>query len=261
MARQFIYHMSGLSKAFSGGKKVLDDIHLSFYPDAKIGVLGPNGAGKSTLLRIMAGLESEFSGEAWAAEGARIGYLPQEPQLDPSLDVKGNVMLGVAQKQAILDRYNDLMMNYSDETAEEATSLQDQIDSAGLWDLDSKVDMAMQALRITWTYGEGNVSRGRLKQSMRIMLDRGGYAELVLADLARWKDWEVMGRIVKMYDRKGPDLRGFKISAIRYLMAATKDVPQNGGKPGSHVAQARNHLKAIKKADPKMYRAAVRMLL
>ncbi len=147
MARQFIYHMSGLSKAFSGGKKVLENIHLSFYPDAKIGVLGPNGAGKSTLLKIMAGLESEFTGEAWAADGARIGYLPQEPELDPSLDVKGNVMLGVAAKQAILDRYNDLMMNYSDETAEEATSLQDQIDSAGLWDLDSKVDMAMQALR------------------------------------------------------------------------------------------------------------------
>ena len=147
MARQFIYHMSGLSKAFTGGKKVLENVHLSFYPDAKIGVLGPNGAGKSTLLRIMAGLDTEFSGEAWAADGARIGYLPQEPELDPGLDVKGNVMLGVAQKQAILERYNDLMMNYSDETAEEAASLQDQIDSAGLWDLDSKVDMAMQALR------------------------------------------------------------------------------------------------------------------
>ena len=147
MARQFIYHMSGLSKAYSGGKKVLENINLSFYPDAKIGVLGPNGSGKSTLLRIMAGLEKEFTGEAWAADGARIGYLPQEPELDPGLDVKGNVMLGVAQKQAILDRYNELMMNYSDETAEEATSLQDQIDSAGLWDLDSKVDMAMQALR------------------------------------------------------------------------------------------------------------------
>ena len=147
MARQFIYHMSGLSKAFTGGKKVLENVHLSFYPDAKIGVLGPNGAGKSTLLRIMAGLDTEFSGEAWAADGARIGYLPQEPELDPGLDVKGNVMLGVAQKQAILERYNELMMNYSDETAEEAASLQDQIDSAGLWDLDSKVDMAMQALR------------------------------------------------------------------------------------------------------------------
>lgn len=147
MARQFIYHMSGLSKTYAGGKKVLDGIHLSFYPDAKIGVLGPNGAGKSTLLKIMAGLETEYTGEAWAAEGAKVGYLPQEPQLNPDKNVRGNVMEGVARKQAILDRYNELMMDYSEETAEEASALQDQIDSAGLWDLDSKVEMAMQALR------------------------------------------------------------------------------------------------------------------
>ena len=147
MARQFIYHMSGLSKAFSGGKKVLDNINLSFYPDAKIGVLGPNGAGKSTLLKIMAGLDKEFTGEAWAADGAKIGYLAQEPELDASKDVLGNVMEGVAEKQAILDRYNELMMNYSDETAEEASRLQDEIDSANLWDLESKVEMAMDALR------------------------------------------------------------------------------------------------------------------
>jgi ATP-binding cassette ChvD family protein len=146
MARQFIYHMQGLSKAYSGGKKVLDNIHLSFYPDAKIGVLGPNGSGKSTLLRIMAGLDKEFTGEAWAAEGARVGYLPQEPQLDASKDVKGNVMEGVAAKQAVLDRYNQLMMSYSDETAEEAAKLQDEIDSKGLWDLESKVEMSMDAL-------------------------------------------------------------------------------------------------------------------
>jgi ATP-binding cassette ChvD family protein len=146
MARQFIYHMQGLSKAFSGGKKVLENINLSFYPDAKIGVLGPNGAGKSTLLRIMAGLDKEFTGEAWAADGARVGYLPQEPQLNPAKDVLGNVMEGVAAKQAVLDRYNDLMMNYSDETAEEASKLQDQIDSQGLWDLESKVQMSMDAL-------------------------------------------------------------------------------------------------------------------
>ncbi len=146
MARQFIYHMQGLSKAFSGGKKILENINLSFYPDAKIGVLGPNGSGKSTLLKIMAGLDKEFSGEAWAAEGARVGYLPQEPELDASLDVKGNVMLGVAAKQAILDRYNELMMNYSDETAEEASKLQDEIDSKNLWDLDSRVEMSMDAL-------------------------------------------------------------------------------------------------------------------
>lgn len=147
MARQFIYHMSGLSKTYSGGKKVLDNIHLSFYPDAKIGVLGPNGSGKSTLLRIMAGLDREYTGEAWAADGAKIGYLPQEPELDNSKDVRGNVMEGVAEKQAIIDRYNELMMNYSDETADEGAKLQDIIDSQDLWDLDSKVEMAMEALR------------------------------------------------------------------------------------------------------------------
>ncbi|WP_299934851.1 energy-dependent translational throttle protein EttA [uncultured Nitratireductor sp.] len=146
MARQFIYHMSGLNKAY-GSKKVLENVHLSFYPDAKIGILGPNGAGKSTVLRIMAGLDKEFTGEAWLAEGATCGYLPQEPQLDPALDVMGNVMEGVAAKKAILDRYNELMMDYSDETAEEASRLQDQIDSQNLWDLESQVEMAMEALR------------------------------------------------------------------------------------------------------------------
>ena len=146
MARQFIYHMHGLSKAYSG-KKVLENINLSFYPDAKIGVLGPNGAGKSTLLRIMAGIDKEFTGEAWLAEGATSGYLPQEPQLDASKDVMGNVMEGVAEKQAILDRYNELMMNYSDDTAEEGAKLQDQIDAMNLWDLDAQVEQAMDALR------------------------------------------------------------------------------------------------------------------
>jgi ATP-binding cassette ChvD family protein len=146
MARQFIYHMQGLSKTYPGGKKVLENIHLSFYPDAKIGVLGVNGAGKSTLLKIMAGMDKEYSGEAWVAEGARVGYLPQEPQLDASLDVRGNVMLGVAEKKAILDRYNELAMNYSDETADEMTALQDEIEAQGLWDLDSQVDQAMDAL-------------------------------------------------------------------------------------------------------------------
>jgi ATP-binding cassette ChvD family protein len=146
MARQFIYHMQGLTKTYPGGKKVLDNIHLSFYPDAKIGVLGVNGAGKSTLLRIMAGIDKEFTGEGFVAEGARVGYLPQEPQLDPTLNVRENVMLGVAEKKAILDRYNDLAMNYSDETADEMTKLQDEIEAKGLWDLDSQVDQAMDAL-------------------------------------------------------------------------------------------------------------------
>jgi ATP-binding cassette ChvD family protein len=146
MARQFIYHMHGMSKAYAGGKKVLDNIHLSFYPDAKIGILGPNGSGKSTLLKIMAGIDTEFTGEAWAAEGAKVGYLEQEPQLDPTLDVLGNVMLGVKEKKAVIDRYNELMMDYSDETADEAAKLQDVIDSQNLWDLESQVEVAMEAL-------------------------------------------------------------------------------------------------------------------
>ncbi len=147
MARQFIYHMQGLTKTWPGGKKVLDNVHLSFYPDAKIGVLGVNGSGKSTLLRIMAGIDKEFVGEGWVADGARVGYLQQEPPLDGSLNVRGNVMVGVAKQQAILDRYNELAMNYSDETADEMMKLQDEIEAQGLWDLDSKVDQAMDALR------------------------------------------------------------------------------------------------------------------
>ena len=145
-ARQFIYHMQGLGKTWPGGKKVLENINLSFYPDAKIGVLGVNGSGKSTLLRIMAGLDAEFVGEGFVAEGATVGYLPQEPALDPALTVRGNAMLGVKEKQAILDRYNELAMNYSDETADEMTRLQDEIEAKGLWDLDSQVEQAMDAL-------------------------------------------------------------------------------------------------------------------
>src|ERR1700674_593606 len=147
MARQFVYHMQGLTKTYPGNRKVLENINLSFYPDAKIGVLGPNGSGKSTLLRIMAGLDKEFSGEAWAADVARVGFLPQEPQLDPSKSVRENVMEGVAPQRAVLARYNELAMNYSDETAEEMTRLQDEIEAKGLWDLDSKIDQAMDALR------------------------------------------------------------------------------------------------------------------
>ncbi|MGA3307869.1 MAG: energy-dependent translational throttle protein EttA [Xanthobacteraceae bacterium] len=147
MARQFIYHMQGLSKTYPGNRKVLENINLSFYPDAKIGVLGVNGAGKSTLLRIMAGIDKDFLGEAWAAQGARVGYLSQEPQVDPAKSVRDNVMDGVAPQKAILERYNELAMNYSDETADEMTKLQDEIEAKGLWDLDSKVDQAMDALR------------------------------------------------------------------------------------------------------------------
>jgi len=144
---QYVYHMDGVSKTYPGGKKCFENIKLNFLPGVKIGVVGVNGSGKSTLLRIMAGMDKDFQGEAWAAKGARVGYLPQEPNLDPTLDVRGNVMLGVAEKQAILDRYNDLAMNYSDETADEMAALQDVIDAKNLWDLDSQIDVAMEALR------------------------------------------------------------------------------------------------------------------
>ncbi len=144
---QYVYVMKGLSKTYPGGKQVLKDIWLSFYPGAKIGIVGVNGAGKSTLMKIMAGLDPEFTGEAWAADGVRMGYLPQEPQLNPDKDVRGNVMEGVAAKQALIDRYNEIAANYSDETADEMARLQDEIEAAGLWDLDSKVDQAMDALR------------------------------------------------------------------------------------------------------------------
>ena len=146
-AYQYVYHMSGVSKTYPGGKKTFENIHLNFLPGVKIGVVGVNGAGKSTLMKIMAGLDKDFSGEAWAAEGAKVGYLPQEPQLDESLNVRDNVMLGVAEKKAKLDRFNELAMNYSDETADEMAALQDEIDSQNLWDLDSQIDVAMEALR------------------------------------------------------------------------------------------------------------------
>ncbi len=144
---QYVYHMEGVSKTYPGGKKCFENIHLNFLPGVKIGVVGINGSGKSTLLRIMAGIDTDFKGEAWAAKGSKVGYLPQEPWLDPTLDVKGNVMLGVAKQQAILDRYNELAMNYSDETADEMAALQDQIDAENLWELDATVGVAMDALR------------------------------------------------------------------------------------------------------------------
>jgi ATP-binding cassette ChvD family protein len=144
---QFVYFMDGVSKTYPGGKKVFENIRLNFLPGVKIGVVGVNGAGKSSLLKIMAGLDKDFSGEAWAAEGAKVGYLPQEPHLEENLNVRENVMLGVAGKKAKLDRYNELAMNYSDETADEMAQLQDQIDAENLWDLDSQIDIAMEALR------------------------------------------------------------------------------------------------------------------
>jgi ATP-binding cassette ChvD family protein len=144
---QYVYVMNRLSKTYAGGKQVLKDVTLAFLPGAKIGVVGVNGSGKSTLLRIMAGEETEFVGESWAADGVSVGYLAQEPRLDEDKDVAGNVMEGVAAKKAKLDRYNELAVNYSDETADEMAKLQDEIDAQNLWDLDSQVEQAMDALR------------------------------------------------------------------------------------------------------------------
>jgi ATP-binding cassette ChvD family protein len=182
VSRQFIYHMRGLTKTYSSGKKVLDNVHLSFYPDAKIGVLGVNGAGKSTLLRIMAGIDTDWNGEGWVAEGARVGYLPQEPQLDPTKNVRENVTKGVAHKQAILDRYNELAMNYSEETADEMTRLQDEIEAKGLWDLDSQVDQAMDALRCPpddWSVDKLSGGERRRVALCKLLLEQ---PELLLLD-------------------------------------------------------------------------------
>ena len=180
--RQFIYHMQGLTKTFPPSKKVLDNIHLSFYPDAKIGVLGVNGSGKSTLLRIMAGIDKEFTGEGWVAEGARVGYLEQEPQLDSTKTVRENIMEGVAAKKALLDRYNEIASNYSDETADEMAKLQDKIDSQNLWDLDSQVDLAMDALRCSADDAEVTKLSGGERRRValcRLLLDQ---PELLLLD-------------------------------------------------------------------------------
>jgi ATP-binding cassette ChvD family protein len=167
---QFVYYMKGMSKTYPGGKQVLKDIWLSFYPGAKIGIVGINGAGKSTLMKIMAGIDKEFTGEAWAADGVRVGYLPQEPQLDPELDVRGNVMLGVAAKKALVDRYNEIAANYTDETADEMARLQDEIEAKGLWDLDSQVDQAMDSLGCP--DGEAEVTKLSGGEKRRVALCR-----------------------------------------------------------------------------------------
>jgi ATP-binding cassette ChvD family protein len=182
MARQFIYHMQGLTKTYPGNRKVLENINLSFYPDAKIGVLGVNGSGKSTLLRIMAGIDTEYVGEGWVAEGARVGYLQQEPQLDEAKTVRENVMEGVASKKALVDRYNEIASNYTDETADEMSRLQDEIDSKNLWDLDSQVDLAMDALRCPPDDAEvGKLSGGERRRVAlcKLLLDQ---PELLLLD-------------------------------------------------------------------------------
>jgi ATP-binding cassette ChvD family protein len=182
MARQFVYNMKDVSKVYPGNRKVLENVNLSFYPEAKIGVLGVNGSGKSTLLRIMAGLDREYTGEAWAAEGVRVGYLPQEPELDPAKSVRDNVMEGVAPQKAIVDRYNELATNYSEDAADEMTKLQDEIEAKGLWDLDSKVDQAMDALRCPSDDGDvAKLSGGERRRVAlcRLLLEQ---PELLLLD-------------------------------------------------------------------------------
>jgi ATP-binding cassette ChvD family protein len=167
---QYVYHMHKLSKTYPGGKQVLKDISLSFFPGAKIGVVGLNGAGKSTLLKIMAGELEDYVGEAWAAEGVRVGYLPQEPELDAGKDVLGNAMEGVAEKKALVDRYNELAANYSDETAEEMAKLQDEIEAQGLWDLDVQVEQALDALRCP--PGDAEVAKLSGGEKRRVALTR-----------------------------------------------------------------------------------------
>jgi len=147
---QYVFHMQGLTKAYPGGKKVFENIHLSFLPSAKIGVVGVNGSGKSTLLRIMAGVDKDFVGEAWAADGVKVGYLPQEPKLDPTKNVFENIAATCPEKMMV-DQFNEISMklgeDYSDELMEEMTKLQERIDAADAWDIDSKIEMAMNALR------------------------------------------------------------------------------------------------------------------
>src|SRR5581483_7821118 len=147
MSAQYIFTTHKLSRRYPPDKEVLTDISLSFYPGAKIGVLGYNGAGKSTLLRIMAQLDTEFDGHAQLGMNATVGLLEQEPTLDPAKDVKGNVEDGVAEIRALLDRFNELSMNYSDETADEFSRVQEQIDAVDGWNLDTTLEYAMDALR------------------------------------------------------------------------------------------------------------------
>ncbi|MEE8393180.1 MAG: ATP-binding cassette domain-containing protein, partial [Rhodospirillales bacterium] len=154
-AYQYVYVMKKLTKVFPGGREILKDITLSFLPGVKIGVLGPNGAGKSTLLRIMAGLDGDFGGEAWAADGVRVGYLEQEPQLDPAKDVEGNVMEGLGEVKELLDSFNEISARFAEpmdddemnELLAEQGELQEKIDAVNGWEFERTIEIAMEALR------------------------------------------------------------------------------------------------------------------
>ncbi|MFO1242887.1 MAG: energy-dependent translational throttle protein EttA [Rickettsiales bacterium] len=178
MAHQYIYVMKDLAKTYPGGKQVLKGIWLSFYPGAKIGVLGPNGAGKSTLLKIMAGVEKEFSGEAWAAEGTKIGYLEQEPQLDPTKNVMENIMVALADRKKLVDDFNDVSMKLGEVTdddemnklIEQQAELQEKIDAANAWDLEREIEIAMDALRTP--PGDADVTKISGGERRRVALAR-----------------------------------------------------------------------------------------
>lgn len=183
MARHdYVFHMDRVSKTFPSGKKCFENIRLSFFPRVKIGVVGVNGSGKSTLMRIMAGLDKDFTGEAWAASGVRVGYLPQEPELDPGLNVRENVMLGVSEQMGLLERFNEIAINYSDETAEEMASLQDRIDALNLWDIDSKIDQAMEAVRCPPDEAEVNSLSGGEKRRVALCQLLLSAPEMLLLD-------------------------------------------------------------------------------
>jgi energy-dependent translational throttle protein EttA len=176
VAPQFIYVMKGLRKVVPPSRVILDDIWLSFYPGAKIGVLGPNGAGKSSLLRIMAGIDQEFQGEAWAHPGTRVGFLPQEPALDPSKTVQGNVEEAVAAQRALLKEFEDISMAFAEPMDDKAmeklldrqAKVQEQIDAHDLWNLDNKIEIAMDALRLP--PGDADVSRLSGGEKRRVAL-------------------------------------------------------------------------------------------
>ena len=175
-SHQYVYVMNRLSKAWPGGKEVLKNVSLSFFPGAKIGVLGLNGSGKSTLLRIMAGIETEFQGEAWAADGIKVGYLPQEPDLDPTLDVAGNVLAGMGRAKELVDRFNEVSAKFAEEMTDEEMNaviaeqaeLQEEIDAADGWDLERKAEIAMDALRVP--AGDADVTKLSGGEKRRVAL-------------------------------------------------------------------------------------------